>query len=337
MTIVDSFLGNDELSLAHFRVRYLSREVSFSYVGESAFTFSGKSKPLIFQEYVSSNPDLVGRLIPVLIEIPDNILLSGNRWAIEEYSRDELLRVVLEKHPDDVVVFSDLDEVPSIGQLRELSKISQRSFARDLPMWTAVRFGNWIRTGEDASWRKAKAIRGHSWQSQIRYQSFQSLETKDGFHFSYLGLTAADVQKKYAEFSHAEFDHAKFSSLKLLDFADEYGINHTGRGHDRGFGLLKRQRFESLSDLQIALQKHQASWFDFSANQKSVLRRIAASWALTKFIHLNAAEDFYQIAGSRWLSPRLLLSLVEAFSYAVLRELGLAKVSQILKPLFSRP
>ena len=336
MLIVDAFLGNDEIDLARFRFGFLEKDVSLFYVGESKFTFSGKSKPLHFSNLVTDFPEFRDRIVPLEIVLPDNVLQSGNRWVLEEFSRDFLLKKVLEKHPEDVIIFSDLDEIPSLDQILELKNIQELQFAREIPMRTSVLFANWEKPSSDGAWGKAKAIKGRFEGSGLRYRNFTSLEASWGIHFSYLGMDATKVKKKYAEFSHEEYDEDQFSSQKLLDVAREFRINHTGRAHDPSFGLLHMKELGQLSHLQKAMYEQNPNWIDVSSLTKPLLRRIVASWSLTKFVHRVGSDRYAEIARSPWWSSGYVMALGQALSYSVLRALGLAKLGRILKPIFAR-
>ena len=49
--LVDCFLGNDEVDLAEFRIRYLENSVDLFVIGESDQTFTGKSKEQHFAKH----------------------------------------------------------------------------------------------------------------------------------------------------------------------------------------------------------------------------------------------------------------------------------------------
>lgn len=330
MVLVDVFLANDEIRLAEFRLKYMSDHVGRVLIGESARTFSGISKDLHFTlKYGNESVSPDKRVQVIEIPIPQALLDAADRWAIEEFSRDYLLKTAISDYPLETIIFSDLDEIPSIAQLDELKSLQPGSIV-DVPMRTLIRFANWEINSHLAKWRKAKAFKATGFTQGVRYRSFPSLKATDGAHFSYLGLTPGDVRKKYQSFSHAEYDRPELSSSSLLEFSGFYHVNHTGRAHDRGFGLVKVQDISGVSDLQRAAIEFEPSWLSVDNSKLFTPSRIAASWVLTKRIHSPMVAP--QVTANPWrlTAAQVILNFSEAMTYRFFVTVGLKRTVHFL-------
>lgn len=139
---MDAFLFNDEIDLASLRIKFLKPHIDRFYVGESTQTFSGNKKPLNFSKILRDKP-YFNEIVEVIV-IPELSIkgLAENRWLVEEYQRDYFLRAVVSKlAADDLIVFSDLDEIPSISQL--LKSAGTDDLPRSLLMPCFYRRAHW--------------------------------------------------------------------------------------------------------------------------------------------------------------------------------------------------
>jgi beta-1,4-mannosyl-glycoprotein beta-1,4-N-acetylglucosaminyltransferase len=332
MAIIDVFLGNDEIRLAEFRISYLQDHVDKVLIGESSRTFSGKPKVLHFSKYLKDHPDIVDRVRVVEIPLPEGLLEAEDRWGLEEFSRDFLLETAMKDYPQDTLIFSDLDEVPSRRQVLEILELEPHS-AADIPMKTFIRFANWETRLKGKIWRKAKALRAVAFSRGIRYKSFLQLKAKDGAHFSYLGLAPEGIRRKYESFSHLEYDHPEFSSSELIEFAEAYGVNHTGRAHDPDYGLVDVQKIIELSELQKAAISFEPGWSSYVPSGKPKALRIAASWDLTMKIHSPQHRGNDSTISTEMSSIALAWNLMQAYSYRLLSNLGLQPVVHALSKI----
>lgn len=279
--IVDAFLANDETALVVFRLEYLKQRVDKFYIGECRFTFSGASKPLVFRELVEVLRATGAEVECVELTVSDELLRGGNRWAIEESTRDSFLTAVARQHREDLILFCDVDEIPSLAQIDELHALGDALSVSSIRTPLYYRRANWL---VNSDWQAAKALLGRHASPGVRYANCQSIQAPPGAHFSYLGLSSEQIRDKYRAFSHSELDHDESSSVDLIAFADSYRISHTGGAKRKGLGLLKTVKAQDLGDVErFALARH-ADWFEFSPCAARLPRRLAASWLLTEIV-----------------------------------------------------
>ena len=287
MQVVDLFLANDERSLVDFRIGFLRKHVSKTYICEASHTFSGAPKEPVFQSIYQDST----KVTVVRIDIPEEVRQKNDRWAIEEFQRDEFLRIVARAHPDDALLFCDADEIPSPLQIMEVINTleSDPNGVLGLVMPVYYRKANWLLLGETEKWHKAKAFLGSSSRDGIRYQDTTRSSHKDGCHLSYLGMQAGEIGTKYRNFSHSELDNPRFSSTDFLAFADEFVISHIGLFYTWGFGLLKVVPESKLPEVSKNAIEARRSWVGHRP-KRMLLQRLTASRILSDYMRLVSSS-----------------------------------------------
>lgn len=127
--IFDCFPFFMELDLLELRLRHLSPLVHCFVLAESAFDFAGNPKPLYFEQNKDRFRDFNDRIVHIIVkDRPPN---ASKRWAIQRHQRDQLARGLGEARPDDLVMISDVDEIPKLGSIEAMRNAlsSRRSFA----------------------------------------------------------------------------------------------------------------------------------------------------------------------------------------------------------------
>ncbi|QWD60368.1 hypothetical protein [Polynucleobacter sp. MWH-UH35A] len=129
--LLDVFLFYNELDLLKARLEYLGPIVDHFIISEANVDFSGSSKEfLLSQELVNALPFahkiIYHREIFNLNSIPwlFNKLKYRNRitrylWKIQDAQRNSTLKPLKPFSPQDIVIFSDLDEFPSESAIQE--------------------------------------------------------------------------------------------------------------------------------------------------------------------------------------------------------------------------
>lgn len=282
MTVIDAFLANDELEMIELRVTYLESDVEAFYVGESRWTFSGIQKPLFVRDWLRKNP-LNPKVMSLEIPIPDSLLASGNRWAIEFFSRRWLAEEVSRRHPHSAIMLSDVDEFPSRSQSQALSGALRKNRVVRLPMKNVMRFGNWVTSPPRKLLKSAIAFNAESVPRKLRKCGLcPSVAGESGVHLSYVGMDRKQIAGKYASFSHAELDGENATSEWVLNLSREYRVNHCGASDRRGMGLLVQESFDQLNDVQSYIYSRKPSWFSLEKESHPLLERIAASVDITQ-------------------------------------------------------
>jgi len=106
--VYDCFCYFNEDLLLELRLETLWNKVDYFVICESVLTISGHSKPLYFDiNKFSKYKDKIRHL--VVEEYPFE---TSNAWRNERWQRDYLIKGLFDAQPNDLVILSDVDEIP---------------------------------------------------------------------------------------------------------------------------------------------------------------------------------------------------------------------------------
>ena len=103
----------DELDILEIRLATLDPVVDFHVIGESPLTHSGKPKPMVFAENAERFRRWKDKIVYRVIDFP----AAMTDWAREKQQRKALWYGFAGK-PDDLVLLSDVDEIPNPTAVR---------------------------------------------------------------------------------------------------------------------------------------------------------------------------------------------------------------------------
>lgn len=119
MMVYDCFTYYDELPLLRIRLKLLAPFVDYFVIVECDHTQRGDYKGFnlpVESEMLSTYRDKIR-----FIKVEDAPKVKGNgQWEIEHYQRNCILRGLYDCHEDDLIMISDLDEIPAPGILAGL-------------------------------------------------------------------------------------------------------------------------------------------------------------------------------------------------------------------------
>ncbi len=325
--VVDAVLANDEWDLVVFRLGYLAPQVDKFYIGESAVTFSGHPKKLFFTKRLGELRSLGFEVDVVALPIPEELLKAGERWAIETFARNTLLETVAAQHTEDLILFSDVDELPSLDQVKNLVSLGSELTIASIPTQVCLRKANWIEYQPDQwSGKWGNGLLGKHWVPRIRRGSYPLVEGEPGAHLSYVGMNAGDVRRKYQAFSHGELDRDDVASEDFLGFADFFHISHLGRALEPGAGLLQVAKPADFTSVQRAALERHPEWFSLDPVNQPRLKRLVASWILFRHVrgvrHMRLQDAYKPYYSPTWLWHALTYLAVWS-GWKVITSLGL--------------
>ena len=122
--IIDCFLFYNETDLLEYRLNLLWDIVDLFVITESSRTFTGKPKPFFtddtrFDPFRSKIRNVRLNTIPY----PDPDVTMNQQWDNENYQRDGLNRGMNDLRPHDIVLLSDVDEIPDPMSLKYLASL----------------------------------------------------------------------------------------------------------------------------------------------------------------------------------------------------------------------
>jgi beta-1,4-mannosyl-glycoprotein beta-1,4-N-acetylglucosaminyltransferase len=243
MKIYDCFTFFDEKMLLDFRFNYLSNYVDKFVISEANYTHSGNPKKLNFN--IKDYPKFRDKIIYIpVIKKPNglhkvnskknnketNSKLILNGYLRENFQRDQLIKGLKNAEPNDLIIISDLDEIPNL-EVVNLKNIKQKiiffkqkflfykfNLFYKNRSWLGSRAckkkfllsPQWLR---NAKGKKYSIFRPDIFFSIKKYNSVFFVEN-GGWHFTNL-KTPKEIHYKFSNYlHHREFEH---SNLRIKD------------------------------------------------------------------------------------------------------------------------
>lgn len=115
--IFDCFVFFNELDILEIRLNTLDKLVDYFVLVESTHTFTGQEKPLFYAENKERFAAFNDRIIHVVVDdMPDD---AETTFVREGLQRSAIGRGLKDANPLDLVMVSDVDEIPKPGALRD--------------------------------------------------------------------------------------------------------------------------------------------------------------------------------------------------------------------------
>lgn len=214
MKIVDSFIFYNELSMLHLRLCELYDYVDYFVVVESNKTFVGNKKPYYLDEYKYLFNGFFDKII--YIKIDDNLDFK-TAWEREYYQRDCIANGFTRFDKEDIIIVSDVDEIPSVELLKEIRENNSyidKIYALEQDMY----YYN-LNCLFKEKWYKSRILKLKHLETSIsNLRKLKNLDIKKdaGWHFSYFGDISMIINK-IKNFSHQEHNTEEVLDLDNLE------------------------------------------------------------------------------------------------------------------------
>ena len=251
MKIFDCFMFYDEEMLLEIRLNELNKFVDYFVIVESNYTHSGAIKDFVFNK--KKYQKFSDKIIYVKVETqPNNILKisnednddTKNRKYImnalfrEQYQRNQISIGLKNANPNDIIMLSDLDEIPDLRNF-DFKKIDNKFvFFKQLNFYYKfnlyLKNFDWIGTRSckykyllSPQWlRDIKAKNYPFWRLDILFSNIKTnkifFKQNGGWHFSYL-KNAEDIEKKLKNYlHHREYDLNPLGKNKINELIESY-------------------------------------------------------------------------------------------------------------------
>jgi beta-1,4-mannosyl-glycoprotein beta-1,4-N-acetylglucosaminyltransferase len=154
MTVFDTFMFRNEFDVLECRLEELDSLVDVHILVESRQDFHGRPKPLLYWEGKDRFAQWASRIHHVVV---DELPLTPNPWDREHAQRDAARDVLWEHNADDedVVLISDVDEIPAKRALNTFSRIGAPAVM--LMMRTTHSAVDWLYPNEERTGVIARA------------------------------------------------------------------------------------------------------------------------------------------------------------------------------------
>jgi len=236
--VYDCFQFFNEIDILLIRMNVLKDVVDRFVISESTETFSGIKKPLNFQENRELFKDFEDKIIYLTVDDTP----PGETHVRDEFQKNAVKRGLAGCKDDDVIIFSDLDEIPNPEKITEIVKLmeenqnnekdkifhlAQRMFYCYLNMeeitgslpacsgeFPGVKNPKWLGT-KVLSYKRAKNL--NLWDIRFPEYVVDGIRVDDGgWHFGYMGGHEVRDLHKRVEDKVKSAAHQEFNSKSVL-------------------------------------------------------------------------------------------------------------------------
>ena len=227
MKIYDCFQFFNEENVLDLRFNILDEFVDFFVIAESTTDHQGRDKKLNFD--IEKFKKFKKKIIHVIVEDTlDSIkkVHIGQNSLVERHQRNSIMRGLKNCSDNDLVIISDVDEIPDLNKLNLFNKKSryavfaQKKFDYKLNLLNVTE-GEWL--GSKICLKKD--LKSPQWLRDLKFKKYpfwridkiRDLQIiKDGgWHFSYL-QSPKNLLKKISSFSHGERNKLEFANEESI-------------------------------------------------------------------------------------------------------------------------
>ena len=277
MKIYDCFIYFDEELLLDVRLNILNKFVDKFVIVESIFSHRGeKRKPTFdikkfkkFQnkiEYIllDNNPPNLYEINNKDSRLSEKLILNGN--LREFYQRNSILLGLKDASEDDLILISDVDEIPLLNEIDFDDVKNQLVFFNQIfccykfnlyssMRWCGTRMARkkklinpqWLRDIKDRNYPKWRV---DTYFSKKKYSNIKFIEN-GGWHFSYL-KKASGVEKKLKSIRHhIEYDLNPLGVKKIEEMINDRKLIYNYKSDQR-----TANKFEDNEILKKLEKKH---------------------------------------------------------------------------------
>ena len=280
MIIYDCFMYFDEDLLLDLRLNTLNNFVSKFVITEATYTHNGTKKKLKFD--INNFKKFKDKIQYIIVDTqPPNILpiddrdnfekkgqkLILNGYARDNYQRNKLADGIKEAADDDIIIISDLDEIPNLKKINfnqiknKIIQFKQKMFYYKLNLYYPEFY--WF--GSRAC--KKKNLISPQWLRNVKSKKYSKFRMdiifnkkkysdifyvlNGGWHFTCI-RTPEDLEYKLLNFAHHhEFEESKLKVGDLKKLILEKRVMYDHKIDQRGYKWSGNSKLEKISDLDL--------------------------------------------------------------------------------------
>ena len=266
MAIYDCFQYFNEEHIADLRFNILDEFVDYFVIVESTVNHQGKEKKLQFD--INKYQNFKKKIKYIIVDdTPENIKKphEGGESLVEQHQRNSLMRVLNKANDEDLIILSDVDEIPNLKKLKFFNKKNYAVFSQKMFMYKI----NLLNLDEN-NWHGSKIclkknLKSPQWLRNLKFKKYpfwrldklKNIQIIDdgGWHFAYL-QSAENISKKIKSFAHGEYNK--------IHLSDENNIkDRIEKGEDifqRGYKIRKVEIDKSFPEFILKNQNRLKDW-----------------------------------------------------------------------------
>lgn len=250
--VYDCFIFFNELDLLEIRLNELDSVVDKFVIVEADRTFQNQPKPFIFEQNRERYAKFRDKIIHVkLTQYPLflPVINPFSPWKLEFYQRNSIVKGLKGLKPDDVIMISDIDEIPRASAIKPiLDKGVDRIYGLKMDMFMYF-FNHKLIYDKESRMTKEEAKNGIWFGTaivpkrlfkqkpyRIRKILMRTLRRKQvydiipdaGWHFSFMG-GFNKIKQKLEAFSHTEYNLDRYKDENFINECLMSGKDILGR------------------------------------------------------------------------------------------------------------
>ncbi len=276
MALWDCFTFFNELDILELRLRELAPVVDHFVIAEATKTFANEPKPLHFQDNKARFAEFLPKIVHVVVDdLPD----AGDAWDREAFQRNAVARGLSGAAADDIVMISDVDEIPYPENVAKLTPLAVSghiwfiecdyyTYKLNLAIenkWVGLCAVRALQKKHLPAMQDLRAFRARQSRSipmpvnqainvvknvfRVGRPLTHRLIEHGGWHFTFMN-TPERIQYKIKSYAHQERNTPEFNNLANLQRLIDEGRSICGRS----------LRVEPMAHMPRTVQNDQAHW-----------------------------------------------------------------------------
>ena len=242
MAIYDCFQFFNEEHIVDLRLNILNKFVDTFVIVESTINHQGQNKKLNFD--IRKFSKFKNKIDYIVVDdTPKDIIKShtGGESLVEQHQRNSLIKGLKKASDNDLVILSDVDEIPDLNKLKEFDKNKYAVFSQKMFMYKLnllnLRESNW----HGSKICLKKNLKSPQWLRNLKFKKYPfwrldkprniQIIKDGGWHFAYLH-TAQNISRKIKSFAHGEFNKKSLTDEKEIQKRIENKEDIFNRGYD---------------------------------------------------------------------------------------------------------
>ena len=173
MAIYDCFQYFNEEHIADLRFNILNEFVDHFVIVESTVNHQGKDKKLQFD--INKYQKFKKKIKYIIVDdTPENIKKphEGGESLVEQYQRNSLMKILNKANDEDLIILSDVDEIPNLKKLNLFNKKNFGVFSQKMFMYKI----NFLNLDEN-NWHGSKIclkknLKSPQWLRNLKFKKY---------------------------------------------------------------------------------------------------------------------------------------------------------------------
>jgi len=242
MAIFDCFQYFNEEHIAEIRFNILDKFVDSFVIVESTVNHQGKPKKLHFD--IEKYKKFKNKINYIVVDdTPEDIKKphEGGESLVEQHQRNSIMKGLKNASDNDLVILSDVDEIPNLNKLNEFDKNKYAVFSQKMFMYKLnllnLKENNWHgskiclkKNFKSPQWLRDLKFKKYPFWRIDKIRNLQIIQD-GGWHFAYL-QSPENISKKIKSFAHGEFNKANIANEESIRLKIEKGQDIFERGYE---------------------------------------------------------------------------------------------------------